>query len=135
MSRSLLFGLVTICVAAFAVAGLTLASEEGAAAEEKVPAQSASKSASSDDAAKTSKADRHQAQEVEFFQAMKDDVIEVKFIAKSDEKAQIILKNNTKQPVNVKLPDAFAGVPVKPGLGPVIFRPDHQGRLWCRRQI
>jgi hypothetical protein len=48
---------------------------------------------------------------------MKDDVIEVKFIAKSDEQAQIILKNNTKQPVSIKLPEAFAGVPVLAQIG------------------
>jgi hypothetical protein len=83
---------------ALAAGSLTLA-QDGAASASK-------------DAAEVSKTNRKDAQEVEFFQAIKDDLIEVRFIAKNDEKAQIILKNKLKQPVNVKLPDAFAGVPV-----------------------
>ena len=38
--------------------------------------------------------------------------IDVKFIAKSDHDARILIKNNTKQPISLKLPEAFAGVPV-----------------------
>jgi hypothetical protein len=111
MSRSLLVGLVTIGLVACAAGGLTLASEGDAASTANGP--------SKDSAADDAKLRRKQAQEVEFFQAMKDDLIDVKFIARSDEKAQIILKNNTKRPVNVKLPDAFAGVPVLAQIGGV----------------
>ncbi len=48
---------------------------------------------------------------VEFFQAVADNLVDVKFIAKSDHDARILIKNNTQQPINLKLPEAFAGVP------------------------
>jgi hypothetical protein len=49
---------------------------------------------------------------VEFFQAMDDGQLEVKFIAKSDHAARIIMTNKTNQPLKVQMPEAFAGVPV-----------------------
>ena len=49
---------------------------------------------------------------VEMFQAMKDGVIDVKFIAKDMTAARIIITNKTKKPLSIKLPEAFAGVPV-----------------------
>jgi hypothetical protein len=52
------------------------------------------------------------AREVELFEAIKNGVVEEKFIAMSDRKARLILTNKTKQPLNVKLPEAFASVPV-----------------------
>jgi hypothetical protein len=45
------------------------------------------------------------------FQAMNDKQVDVKFIAKSDHDARLIVKNNTKQPLNLQMPEAFAGVP------------------------
>jgi hypothetical protein len=48
---------------------------------------------------------------IEFFQAIDDHQIDVKFLAKSDHDARILIKNTTKQPLNLKLPAAFAGVP------------------------
>jgi hypothetical protein len=118
MSRSLLIVPVTLAVVALAAGALSFAAEE-AGSTQGTTHKSAEKSASAT-AAKSSKS-RRQAQEVEFFQAMQDKLIDVKFIAKSDEQAQIILKNRTKVPVNVKLPEAFAGVPVLAqvgGIGP-----------------
>jgi hypothetical protein len=54
---------------------------------------------------------------VEFFQAMDDGQVEVKFIAKSDRAARILITNKTQQPINLQLPEAFAGVPVLAQIG------------------
>lgn len=111
MSRSLIVGLVTLSVAAFAVGGWAPASEEVGESSKKATDESQAASVSND-SQKAAATKRKEAKEVELFQAMADGVIDVKFIARSDEKAQIIFKNNVKQPVNVRLPEAFAGVPV-----------------------
>ena len=52
------------------------------------------------------------AKSVELFAAMQAKEIDVKFIPKDDHEARVIIKNNTKQPLTVRLPEAFAGVPV-----------------------
>jgi hypothetical protein len=49
---------------------------------------------------------------IEFFKAMDDGQVDVKFIAKSDRAARILITNKTGQPINLQLPEAFAGVPV-----------------------
>lgn len=49
---------------------------------------------------------------VEFFQAIDDKLVDVKFIAKSSHEARILITNNTKQPVHLQMPQAFAGVPI-----------------------
>ncbi len=49
---------------------------------------------------------------VEMFAAIKSGEIEVKLIPKSDREANVQLTNKTKRPLTVRLPDAFAGVPV-----------------------
>lgn len=49
---------------------------------------------------------------VDLFQAMEDGLVDATFIARSSAKGRLVLKNKTKQPLNVKLPDAFVGVPV-----------------------
>lgn len=49
---------------------------------------------------------------VEMFQAMRDGRIEVRLIPKDAKEASIVIKNKTDKPLTVKLPDAFAGVPV-----------------------
>ena len=48
---------------------------------------------------------------------MKSGDLQVRYVPKNDREAQIIVKNNTKQPLSVKLPDAFAGVPVLAQVG------------------
>ncbi len=48
---------------------------------------------------------------IDLFRAMEDGTIDAKFIARSSSKGRLVLTNKTKQPVNVRLPDAFAGVP------------------------
>jgi len=49
---------------------------------------------------------------VEMFAAIQAGDIDVKFIPKDDREGRVMIKNNTKQPLNVQLPAAFAGVPV-----------------------
>ncbi len=59
---------------------------------------------------------------VEMFEAIKGGQIGVKLIPKDSTECRVLIENKTKQPLNVKLPEAFAGVPVlaqavAPGLG------------------
>jgi hypothetical protein len=49
---------------------------------------------------------------VDLFDAMKSGDVEVKYIAKNSREGQLLVGNNTGQPLTVKLPDAFAAVPV-----------------------
>jgi len=56
--------------------------------------------------------------QVEFFKALADKQIEAKFIPQNIQEARLFITNKTKQPLNVQLPAAFAGVPVlAQGLG------------------
>jgi hypothetical protein len=52
------------------------------------------------------------ASDVELFQGMADGTIDGKIVMLNDHEGRILLTNNTKQPLNVKLPEAFAAVPV-----------------------
>lgn len=52
------------------------------------------------------------AKQVEFFEAIKAGEIEVKLIPKDAKEANVLIENKAKQPLQIKLPDAFAGVPV-----------------------
>src|SRR5690349_19310689 len=54
---------------------------------------------------------------VEMFAGMKAGDIDVKLIPKDDTESRVMIKNNTKRPLNVRLPDAFAGVPVLAQIG------------------
>jgi hypothetical protein len=49
---------------------------------------------------------------VEMFQAIEKGQIGVKLIAKDASQCNVMIENKTDKPLNVKLPDAFAGVPV-----------------------
>jgi hypothetical protein len=49
---------------------------------------------------------------VDFFAAIQDGDLDVKFIARNSRKAQVVIKNTTDQPLTVKLPEAFAAIPV-----------------------
>lgn len=53
--------------------------------------------------------DYHQ---VELFAAMKSGEIEVRFIPKDIRSANVLIRNKSGKPLSVRLPDAFAGVPV-----------------------
>jgi hypothetical protein len=52
------------------------------------------------------------AQTVEMFAAIEKGDIAVKLIPKDSTEARVLIENKTDKPLNVKLPDAFAGVPV-----------------------
>ena len=54
---------------------------------------------------------------VEMFAAIESKEIEVRLIPKNETQSRVLIKNNTKKPLNVKLPAAFAGVPVLAQLG------------------
>ena len=49
---------------------------------------------------------------VEMFAAIESKEIEVRLIPKDATEARVLIRNNTKKPLNVQLPAAFAGVPV-----------------------
>ncbi len=49
---------------------------------------------------------------VEMFQAMKEGQIEVKLIPKDSTESRVLITNKTDQPLSIKLPSTFAGVPV-----------------------
>lgn len=71
--------------------------------------------------AKSRRPDTPPAEAVELFAAIEGGQIDVQFIPRDSREARVIIKNNTKKPLNVRLPDAFAAAPVlaqaPPGLG------------------
>jgi hypothetical protein len=58
------------------------------------------------------------AQTVEMFAAIEKGDIAVKFIPKDSKEAKVLVENKTDKPLNVQLPETFAGVPILPQLGP-----------------
>lgn len=50
--------------------------------------------------------------EVEMFAAIKAGQLDVKLVPKDSTQATVIFKNRTKQPLNVRLPEVFGGMPV-----------------------
>jgi hypothetical protein len=54
---------------------------------------------------------------VEFFAAKKAGLIDVMFIPRSSKSANIMMKNRTKRKLNVRMPEAFAGVPILGQMG------------------
>jgi len=54
---------------------------------------------------------------LELFQAIDDGLVEVKFVARSDSKGRLVMTNKTDEPIEVQIPEAFAGVPVLPQFG------------------
>jgi len=54
---------------------------------------------------------------VEMFGAIDKGQIEVKLIPRDSKLAQVLIENKTDKPLNVKLPEAFAGVPVLAQIG------------------
>ena len=58
-----------------------------------------------------------EAVEAEFFAAMDAGQLDVKFIPKDATQANVLIRNLTDKPMNVRLPAAFAGVPVLAQMG------------------
>ncbi|MEX2186592.1 MAG: hypothetical protein WD875_07355 [Pirellulales bacterium] len=58
------------------------------------------------------KVDTAAGEAIDVFDAIKSEQVDVKFIAVSANKANLIVENKTKKPLTIKLPEAFAGVPV-----------------------
>lgn len=56
-------------------------------------------------------------QTVDMFQAMEDGKIDVKLLPKDSKLCKVMIENKTDKPLNVKLPEAFAGVPVLTQIG------------------
>jgi len=54
---------------------------------------------------------------VEFFAAVESGQIEAKLIQLNSLEARLMVKNNTRQPLNIQMPDAFAGAPVLAQIG------------------
>ncbi len=54
---------------------------------------------------------------VEFFAAKKAGLIDVMFIPRSSKSANIMMKNRTKRKLSIKMPEAFAGVPILGQMG------------------
>ncbi len=54
---------------------------------------------------------------LDLFQAIDDGLVDVKFVARSDSKGRLVMTNKTNEPIDVQIPDAFAGVPVLPQFG------------------
>lgn len=48
---------------------------------------------------------------VDLFDAIDQGLVDVKFVARSAAKGRLVMTNKTKEPVNVLVPEAFAGVP------------------------
>jgi hypothetical protein len=90
------------CLALALAAALPLASSRAADRTDKA----------SDTASKTSDKATADKPAVDLFDAMKSGDVEVKYVAKNSREGQLLVKNNTDQPLTVKLPDAFAAVPV-----------------------
>ncbi len=53
-----------------------------------------------------------EASAVELFTAIAAGQVEAKFIAKNSERGRLLIKNNTRQPLSVRLPQALAAAPV-----------------------
>ncbi len=49
---------------------------------------------------------------VDLFDAIDQDLVDAKFVARDATRGRLVLTNKTEQPVRVLIPDAFAGVPV-----------------------
>jgi hypothetical protein len=72
---------------------------------------------SADQPAKTPADEDETAQTVELFAAMESGDIDVKFIPKDSTRATVLIENKLDRPLRIRLPEAFAGVPVQRQMG------------------
>jgi hypothetical protein len=99
---------LALAMTAIAVVRTALSAADANAATK---AGGATKSAAAAKADAKASAAEAQAKEVELFAGMKSGDLDVKIIARNDREARVLIANKTGQPVNVKLPEAFAAVP------------------------
>ena len=105
---------VALALAVILPLGSSRAADDGADRDVKT-AEGASKSTappkstSDKSAARTTAAEKRS---VDLFDGLKSGDLDVKFVAKNSHDGRLLIKNNTDQPLSVKLPDAFAAVPV-----------------------
>jgi hypothetical protein len=85
------------------------ADNNGKAVERADKSISVTKSTSDKSSSRTTAAEKRS---VDLFDGLKSGELDVKFVAKNSHDGRLLIKNNTDQPLSVKLPDAFAGVPV-----------------------
>ncbi len=52
------------------------------------------------------------AEPVDLFDAIDQNLVDVKFVARSSSKGRLVMTNKTKEAINLLIPEAFAGVPV-----------------------
>jgi hypothetical protein len=86
--------------------------EDGLAAEATETEQDTADAKDADAANETAATANQEVRPLGMFQAIDDGQVEVEFIAKNDHAARVLFTNKTKQPVTLRLPEAFAGVPV-----------------------
>jgi hypothetical protein len=81
-------------------------------------------------AAKTPAAKSDQASAVDLFAAMEKGQIDVKVVPKDSAQLRVMIENKTDKPLTVKLPDAFAAVPIlaQAGLAPAKKQPQAQAQ-------
>jgi hypothetical protein len=84
------------------------ATKKDAAEDDNAAKDEANKEVAAQDASPKDVAPKN----IEFFAGMHNGDLEVKIIAKSDYAANVIIANKTGLPVNIKLPESFAAVPV-----------------------
>ena len=97
MSKLLSWSRFALVVLAIAGLALPLEAKEGASAKSK----------------RRVKSKKVEPTVVGLFEGMESGEIEVKFVPANAERATVVLKNKTDKPMQVKLPEAFAGVPVQ----------------------
>jgi len=90
------------------------ANEKEAATNDATSTKAAAADSAQDEGENVKAASRaaDSANAVDVFGAVNKGQVEMKFIARSSHAARVILTNKTKQPLTVRLPEAFAGVPV-----------------------
>jgi hypothetical protein len=115
MSRACRVNLGRVLALALA-SSLSLGSSRAADDKADITPKSVDKATSDSSVARPSPdksaAARAEKKSVDLFDAMTSGQLDVKFVAKNSHDGRLLIKNNTGQPLSVKLPEAFAAVPV-----------------------
>jgi hypothetical protein len=109
MKRHIRITWLSLALAMTAIAVVRTATDANAATKAATKTSASKHDAKA--AAEEAPARSNEELEVELFAGMKSGDLDVKIIARNDREARVIIANKTGQPVNVKLPEAFAAVP------------------------